>query len=150
MAIPESLRSKIAQKILDRLALVTEFNYREFDKVKLTSADFAEHDLPAVQAIDLGDPNTHEMVRGKRRWNIALEIILGPTQTYEATQKKLWDLMEYTENTIFADPKLGLGNDGVVHMHLLDSYTDLHVMDPYYLGRIEIEVEYYQPLVRQC
>jgi hypothetical protein len=148
MAAPLSLRSQIAQAVLDRLDLVGEYNYIGGDKVRLQSSDFQDYELPACQIIDLGNPATHERSRAKRLWTLAIEIIMGPTSTEEPTQKKLWDLVEYTENTLFAVPNLGI--PGVIHMHLIDSYTDLHIMGPFYTARIEIEVEFYQPLVAPC
>lgn len=148
MAIPISIRTQIANALMARLNLITEFNYRSFDTVRLQNGDFQEFELPACQVVDLGNPNVHEMKRGKRTWNIAVEIIMGPKSTDTPDQTDLWDLIEYTENTIFAVPNLGVA--GVVHMLLLDSYTDLHLMQPYYLGRIELMIEYYQPLVGVC
>jgi hypothetical protein len=35
-------------------------------------------------------------------------------------------------------------------MHLLGSTTDLHTLAPYYTARIDLIIEYYQPLVDVC
>ena len=149
MTAPSSLRRQIADAILARLALVTEFNYRAFDTVKLLASDFSEYELPGVQVIDLGEVVTHERNRVLKDWNLAVEIVIGPTKEYAApTQSDLWDLMQLTEETVWAKPNLGI--PGVVHMILLGTATDLHLLPGMYTGRIDMSVRYYQPLVSAC
>ena len=144
-----SVKSAICDAMLARLALMTEWKYKSFDLVKLESADFATNELPAIQMIDLGEINTHEMRRGKKQWNVVLEIIIGPDGVNTPpTQKDLWDLMQKTEETLWAVPNLWLPT--VTQMVLLGSSTDLHLLTPLYLGRIEMLIEYYQPLVGSC
>lgn len=148
MAIPTSFRSTIAAAIEARLALIPELKYVNFDDVKLAATDFADYQIPAVQLIDLGDANSHEMRRVQKLWSIAIEVIVGPTTAETPEQTDLWDLMELVERTLFAVPNLGI--PGVIHMHLVTTTTDLHFMKPFYVGRIEIAVQYYQPLVDEC
>lgn len=144
-----SVRSKIADAIMARLALVPDFKYRAFDFVKLQASDFQDFEIPAVQVIDLLEITTHEMARAKKEWNLVLEIIVGPDGVAATpSQQTLWDLMQLTETTLWAVPNLGLQE--VIHMKLLTTSTDLHLMHPFYLGRIELSVLYYQPLVRDC
>ena len=148
MPLPQSVRSKIANNILDRLALIPQIKYRAFDVVRLASSDFQDYELPAVQILDLAELTFHEMRRAKKEWNIVLEVILGPTMEMTVSQQNLWDLMQEIERTIWAEPNLGISE--VVHCRLMTSSTDLHIMKPFYLGRIELQVIYYQPLVGEC
>lgn len=148
MAIPESVRSKIADAILARLDLVTELKYKNFDAVRLQASDFADWELPAAQMIDLAELTTHEMRRARKEWNLVIEVIVGPTEEEAVTQHSVWDLMQAIEEQIWAVPNLGLAE--VVHCKLLTSSTDLHLMAPFYLGRLEMSVIYYQPLVGSC
>lgn len=143
-----SIKTQISQALITKLADVTALKYRAFDTIKLQSSDFQEWELPAVQIIDLGEQNIHEVRQAKKQWTIALEIILGPLTASTPTQTDLWDLMETIENTLFTNPNLGI--TGVIHMQLLGSSTDLHFMLPYYLGRIELLIEYRQPLLGAC
>lgn len=131
-----------------RLALVTELKYRSFDVVRLQASDFADYEIPAVQIIDLAELNTHEMKRGKKDWNLVIEVIVGPTEAEVVTQQALWNLMQKIEETVWAVPNFGLTE--VIHAKLLTTSTDLHLMAPFYLGRIEMSVMYYQPLVGTC
>lgn len=144
----ESVRTKISNALLARLDLVTELKYKAFDSVKLMATDFQEWEIPAVQAIDLAEIITHEMRRAKKSWNLVLEVIVGPTSSDTPDQRDLWDLMETIERQLWAVPNLGLSE--VIHMQLLSTSTDLHLLKPFYLGRIELAVLYYQPLVGDC
>lgn len=143
-----SVRSKIADALVARLDLVTALKVKSFDVVRMQASDFQDWELPAAQVIDLAEVATHEMRRKKATWNLVLELIVGPTATDAVTQKTLWDLMQTVEETLWAVPNLGLQE--VIHMKLLTTSTDLHLMAPFYLGRIELSVDYYQPLVGEC
>lgn len=145
---PVSLRSQIADALMSRLSLVTEFKYTNFDQVKLVASDFQDFEIPACQVIDLGETVEHEQRRAKKFWNLAIEIVVGPSTSEAPNQKTLWDLMEHTERTLFAVPNFGLA--GLVHIHLLATSTDLHFMKPFYVGRLELMAQYYQPLVGEC
>ena len=118
------------------------------DKVRLLAEDFQDWELPAVQIIDLGEVNQHEIRRGKKSWNLSIEVVIGPTAEDPVSQEELWDLMELLETTIWPTPQLGLSY--VIHAKLLGSSTDLHLLDPFYTGRIDLVVDYYQPLVGNC
>lgn len=143
-----SIRSQIADALLARIATLPAIKSSSFDVVRLQANDFQDWELPAVQIIDLGEINTHETRRAKKGWQLVVELILGPTGATVPTQKTLWDLMQDLEQAIWAEPNLNI--PGVVHMVLTQTSTDLHLMTPYYLGRIELQVDYYQPLVGTC
>lgn len=141
-----SIKSQIHDALLARLLLVPDFKYRAFDVVRLGSADFKPHELPAVQVIDLGETTVPEMNRRRKMWSLVLEIVVGPTGVQvagEPIQKTLWDLMDLTEDTLWDRPK-NFGIPGLLHMHLNLSSTDLHLLKPFYLGRLEVAFEYYQ------
>lgn len=147
----ESIRTLIKRELVTRIKTVTDYETDVyFDKIRLTASDFQDSELPAAQLIDLGETPFHEMRRVKKQWNILIEIILGPESSDNTppSQEKLWDLMERTERAIWAVPNLGI--PGVIHMIMVGTSTDLHMMDPFYVGRIELMVEYYQPLVDVC
>lgn len=143
-----SVKTLISQALINQVGLVSDFKYKAFDVVRLGASDFQEWELPAVQIIDLGEVSQHEARRAKKTWTLALEIIMGPLSASTPVQTDLWDLMQKTEEQIFQAPQLGLSQ--VIQLNLLGSSTDLHLMQPYYLGRLDLEVMYYQPLVSTC
>lgn len=143
-----SLRTTIALKLLERLDLVTSLKVKTFDRPKLMIQDFAEWELPGVQLIDGAETSVPEHLRAKKTWNIFIEVVIGPTDQYSPKQSDLWDLMQEIEQRVFEAPKLNLGP--VIALRLLGSSTDLALLAPLYSGRIEIAVDYYQPLVGNC
>jgi hypothetical protein len=145
-----SVRSDIATALLARLATVTELKYRAFDEVRLMASDFQDFELPAAQVIDLQETAEHEMRRKKANWQLAIELIVGPNGAATPSQQTLWDLMQTVERAIWASPaNLDLPGK-VIQVVIGVSSTDLHLMKPFYLGRLEFSVLYYQPLVAEC
>lgn len=143
-----SMRTQIAQNIISTIVASGLYKYASYSVIKMLASDFSEYELPAVQFIDLGDDNIHERSRAKKTWNVTLELVIGPKTNYVPKQEDLWDLIELTEQALFLDPKLNIPE--VIHMKLLGSTTDLHTLQPLYTARIDIQIDYYQPLVRPC
>jgi len=143
-----SMRTQIAQNIISTIVASGLYKYASYSVIKMLASDFSDYELPAVQFIDLGDDNFHERSRAKKTWNVTLELVIGPKTNYVPKQEDLWDLIELTEQALFLDPKLNIPE--VIHMKLLGSTTDLHTLQPLYTARIDIQIDYYQPLVRPC
>jgi len=143
-----SMRTQIAQNIISAINSSGLYKYASYKVIKMLASDFSEYELPAVQFIDLGDDNVHERSRAKKTWNVTLELVIGPKPNYVPQQDDLWDLIELTEQALFINPKLNLYD--VIHMKLLGSTTDLHTLQPLYTARIDLQIDYYQALVRPC
>lgn len=144
-----SKRRQIADSIVQQIgANVPELKLVNFDKIKILAEDFQDWEIPACQLIDNYEQNQHQIRRGLRSWNLALEVVIGPTETAQVSQAALWDLVEKIEQAIFVDPRFGL--NFVVHAKLLGTETDLHLLEPFYTARIDLAIDYYQPLVGEC
>ncbi len=143
-----SMKTLIANALKAKIDTVTDFKLVEFDRVRLTSGEFQEWEVPACQLIDLNETNSHERGRARKLWQISVEIVMGPLSSSTPVQTDLWDLMEKTEQAIFEEPNLGI--PGVLHVILLGSSTDTHLMEPWYLGRLDIQVDYLQSLTGSC
>ncbi len=147
-------KRQIADALVARIELVTTANlYTQdvkvvaFDKVKLNIADYANHELPAVQLIDLSALYEHQMSRSKTSWQIAVEICMRTTTALGVVEQgTLWDLQEDVVRSIMKVPNLGLNY--VQHVKLLDALTDLHVLEPNYIATVGLEVLYYEPITR--
>jgi hypothetical protein len=143
-----SMKSRIADAIVERLNQVSDLVYVKFDEVKVNMSDFLEHELPACQVIDVNETVEHEQNRAKKTWNISLEVVLKQTTYRTVNQQALWDLIYQIERKLWTFPNLLI--PGVVQMVYLGNQTDLHLVDPYYVGRLDFQVVYYESLVRDC
>lgn len=127
---------------------VAAINYVSFDKIKLATSDFAAHELPAVQIWDNGMLINHERGRVRKDWNLSLELIMKSDVTGEVDQKALFELRRTVELALWARPNLGI--PGVVHMVYTGNITDLHLLQPYYIARIDFTVQFYDNLTGSC
>lgn len=119
-----------------------------FDKVKLSIEDFQAHEIPACQIYDVSQTNTH--VRGQKEvlWGLAIEIIMRPTVTGTVDQKALWNLRRDIELVIWAQPNLNVTQ--VIHAIYKSNITDLHLLEPYYIARMDLDVKYRDDLTGSC
>jgi len=141
-----SKKRAICEAILAKLDGVVAIKTKSFDRVRLYSSDFQDHELPAIQIIDIDETIQHEMSRAKKAWRLGLEIVMKPNEFGDVSQKDLWDMQYTVERALFADPNLSI--PGVIHLQYLSATTDLHLLEPYYYCRLELLCQYYEPLVR--
>lgn len=147
-------KAEIAQKLVERIELVKKANgYSQdvvtanFDKVKINIADYDDWELPAVQVIDLTKTFQHEMSRSRSTWFVAIEVCLRTTEEIGvAEQGTLWTLQNDIMRSIMAKPQLDL--DYLIHVRMIDEATDLHMLEPNYVGTIGLEIQYYEPITR--
>lgn len=148
MAVEEETIADTLKTLLTTSASLSDIKTVNFDKVQVAIDDFRDYELPAVQLWDLKQINKH--VRGYQEvsWNVALEIIMRQTTAGEVDQKALWDLRRRIELVLWDKPKLGLSF--MIHLRYLNNGTDLHLLDPNYLSRMEFEVLFRRQLTGSC
>jgi len=143
----------IESDIIDKIILVLEtgapeINYLSFDKIKLATSDFAPHELPAIQLWDNGQVVTHERGRILVDWNISLELIMKSEIVGEVDQKGLLELRRKLQLLLWENPNLGI--PGVIHLVYTGNITDLHLLEPFYVARMDFAVRYYDRLTGSC
>lgn len=143
-----SIESSIVDKIVQIVTAVPGINYVSFDKIKLAINDFAPHELPAVQLWDNGATPIHERGRIRVDWNLSLELIMKSEITGVVDQKALFELRRTIQLALWAQPNLGI--PGVVHLFYTGSNSDLHLLEPYYIARIDFAVQFYDNLTGSC
>ena len=144
-----SIESDIVNKIVSIIDNdVPSINFVSFDKIKLATGDFAAHELPAAQVWDNGMVVTHERGRVIKDWNLSLELIMKSDITGMVNQKALFELRREIEQTLWASPNLGI--PGVVHMLYTGNISDLHLLEPFYIARIDFTVRFYDTLTGSC
>jgi hypothetical protein len=145
---PRSTKSRIADALKAILEGMPVFNYVAFDRVKLYTSDFNEDELPAAQFIDVAESMLHERNRVKRTWSISLEVVNKSTENGYITQQDMWNLEYQIARKIWEQPNLGI--PGVIHCTYTSNSTDLHLLEPFYLLRMDFDVVYYEHLVSDC
>lgn len=146
--VPQSTKSKIADALKSIIESMPIFNYVAFDKIKLLAADFQPHQVPGAQFIDVAETIEHERNRVQRNWQITLEVVLRTSQDEEIEQRDLWNIEYQIARKIWAVPNLGI--PGVIHCMYVSNSTDLHLLEPFYLLRMDFMVLYYEHLVSDC
>jgi len=127
---------------------VAGINYVSFDRIKLSTTDFEPFELPAVQIWDNGQTVKHERGRILVDWNLSLELIMRSEITGEVNQQGLFEKRREIQLALWDQPNLGI--PGVVHLIYTGNITDLHLLQPNYIARIDFVVQYYDTLVAAC
>lgn len=144
-----AIESTIIDKIVSILTTdVPALNYVAFDKVKLTIEDFQPHELPAVQLYDTGQNVVHQRGHKEVDWLIALEIIMRGDTTGTVDQKALLDLRRDVELALWDKPNLEIPE--VIHLLQQGNVTDLHLLAPHYIARMDFVVKYRDTLTGSC
>lgn len=145
---PQSTKTRIARALKAILDDMPIFNYVSFDKIKLYTSDFKENELPGAQFIDVTETITHERNRVLRTWSISLEVVNKSTDNGYISQEDMWDIEYQIARRIWLVPNLGI--PGVIHCRYVSNSTDLHLLEPFYLLRMDFDVLYYEHLVSDC
>jgi len=143
-----SIESDIVDRVVAVTTAVAGVNYVSFDRIKLAISDFGAHELPAVQIWDNGQTIVHERGRVKKDWNLSLELIMKSDIAGVVDQKGLFELRRTIEQALWLQPNLGI--PGVVHLIYTGNISDLHLLEPYYISRIDFSVQYYDNLTGSC
>lgn len=144
----QSMKSRIAQRIVEVLQGVRDVQTVIFDKVKVLASDFDDTSLPVIQLIDVSQSGVHEQGRVKYTWTIALELAMKQSVDRSVNQQDLWNLEYQVKRKLWKNPNLKI--PGVIDIKFVGSETDLHLLEPYYFARIFFEVTFYEAIVRDC
>lgn len=144
-----ALESTIADTLVAILDTdVAALNYIAFDRVRLSIDEFQPHEIPAVQIYDIGQDIAH--VRGQKEveWALALELIMKTTVAGVVDQKALWNLRRDIEIALWNNPNLNISK--VIHLLYTGNVTDLHLLEPYYIARMDLTVKFRDDLTGSC
>lgn len=145
MSIESDIADKLVQTITDG---VPELKSVSFDLIRSTLSDFRDHEIPAVQMYDVEQVPEHQRGRILVTWSISLELIMKSLNSVSVNQKSLWELRRKIQRALWAKPNLGI--PGVVHLIYNGNITDLHLLQPYYVARLDFSVLFYDDLTGSC
>ena len=144
MAIETDIMNAIVARV-DTVASVKTVNS---DRIVLATSDFRDHELPAVQIWDVAQSIQHQRGRILVNWALSLELIMKSLESGAVDQSTLWTLRRDIQLALWETPNLGI--PGVVHMIYTGNVTDLHLIEPYYIARIDFDVQFYDNLTGSC
>lgn len=138
------MASKRAQ-ILDALKtlLTTSLPWAKvvaWERIRLLSSDFLDHELPCVQYYHLRTDYTPMQGRVEARMQFNIEICMKSSSTSVVDQRDLFNKMDDILQAIGSQANLGIG--GVIHLRLLSDETDTHSILPHYIGILTFEALY--------
>lgn len=140
------IRSDIFDALKTRLSSITGIKTVNWDRIRVSESDFADHEVPAIQFYAGTTTYTHQQGQILAETEIAIEVILRGSS--DINQADLLDLMEEVEQAIGNNPSLGVS--GMLHMVYVSDEIDLHTIDPFYIGRLVFQAVYRKPYVGLC
>lgn len=143
-----SIEETIMDALASRVATVTDVVTINTDRIILSTSDFRDHELPAVQIWDVAQSVQHQRGRILVNWAMSLEIIMKSLETGAVNQRTLWDLRRQIQLALWNEPNLNI--PGVVHLIYSGNITDLHLIEPFYIARIDFDVQFYDDLTGSC
>ena len=150
-----SLESDILDNLKTKLEELPWQKSVEFEKIKLLNTDFRDHELPAIQFYDNGKEVRHDQRRVEINWNIVIEIVMKRTSSDAVDQGVLLDRIEDVELKIGANVQLDLGGapasqGTMIHVKYLSAFTDLHSVEPFFMGIMNFQANYFKPYTAEC
>ena len=143
-----AIEAQIMAAIVARIETVPEVVKINSDRIILSTSDFRDYELPAVQIWDMAQRIDHQRGRILVNWSMSIEIVMKSLESGTVDQTNLWGLRRDIQLALWAEPNLNI--PGVVHMIYTGNVTDLHLMEPYYVARIDLDVQFYDDLTRSC
>lgn len=126
----------------------------EFEKIRMLTADFELHDLPAIQIYDIGESAVNQIQLTENTLAFSVEIVMTRTTGELVDQGLLFDRKLEVKRSIGKDPRLGITSSpsigGMQHVQYVGSVTDFATIKPHYLARLDFQAIFTEPFVRDC
>lgn len=147
-----AIQDRTLAKLKTILSALTWVKYCEYERVKLWTTDFGDHELPAIQIYDVGETARNQQQRDSIVWNLAVEIVMRKNVDEDVNQGLLFQRRLEVKRAIGADPTLGLqdvvvaASEGrMIHIRYAGGMTDLHILEDKYLARLDFQVLFEEP-----
>lgn len=132
-----------------RLKTLSWVNLVSWKRIRLTTSDFMDHEIPLIQFYDNGQSITHEAARLRVEWNIAVELVLKSLSSNEIDVEDLLDRRQEVEQCLGAQ-ETHTGIPGFHHLRYLGNEPDYLSISPFFITRLDFQALYYKPYVRVC
>lgn len=112
----------------------------DWEKIRLLSSDFGEHEIPCVQFYQLPTEYRQQQGRVQATALISVEVVLKSSVDGIVDQRDLFDRMDDILRGFGTKPNLGV--PGVIHIRLIGDEVDAHTIQPHFVGIMTFEVVY--------
>lgn len=144
-----TIDSDIMLHLETRLKTLSWVKLVNWKRLRLTSSDFRDSEIPMIQFYDNGQLMTHEAARLKVEWNISVELVLKSLASGEVDVADLLDKRQDVEQCIGAQ-STHLGIQGLQHIRYIGNEPDYLSVIPFFITRMDFQALYYKPYVRVC
>lgn len=136
-----SKRAQILDALKSQLTpLLTWAKVIDWQKIRILSSDFSEHELPCVQFYHVRTDYEQQQGRVQARMTLNIEVCLKSTTAGVVNQKDLFDRMDDILLAVGSNANLGI--PGMIHARLLADETDTHSIEPHFIGILVFEFIY--------
>jgi hypothetical protein len=112
----------------------------DWEKIRLMSSDFGEHEVPCVQFYALPTEYRPQQGRNQASMLLSVEVVIKSSVEGVVDQRDMFDRMEDVILAFGKNPNLGVA--GVIHARLIKDFIDPHTIHPHFIGILTFEVVY--------
>jgi len=145
----------ILEKMKEKLLELAWVNTVDYEKIRLFESDFHEHELPLIQMYDQRERSKHVQGRTQVEWSVSVEVVMQSKETDIVDQGVLLDRKFEVKKKIGENVRLDLGQEPAttgrfIHMAYRGSLTDLHLIPPMFMARLDFDALYEEPYTGIC
>lgn len=135
-----SIERLVFEALATRLATLTWINKIEYQQPRLMMSDWRDHEIPAVQFWDNGEPYRQVREHYEADFGITIELVLKSTAALVQGQGDLFDRKQEIEDLIGSDPHLAINDGRIYQAVLIRSDTDIFTQQPFLIAQIGLNV----------
>ncbi|MFQ5452257.1 MAG: hypothetical protein ACE5DQ_01715 [Candidatus Paceibacterota bacterium] len=144
-----AIQNTILTNLKTQLETLAWPNLVSFDKIRISANDFRDHEIPVIQFYPTAFNHIHNQGRLLTEMAIVVEIILKQDASGVVSVGDLLDKMQDVEQKVGEDVRLGI-TSSMIGVKYLGAETDLHMIEPFYIGALTFVAEFYKPYTGSC
>lgn len=152
------MRTSMENKILSQLKIIlqelTWLKTVEYQRIRMTAADFQANEMPGVQIFDDGQLNAHARTQIDVGWKIIVELFQQTLPDGSHDAGLLYDRKYDIERQIGYNVKLripAVSDEGrMIHVKYLDARTNIFMIDGVSVVQLRFEILFGKPYTDDC
>jgi hypothetical protein len=145
-----SPEAQIMEALLVHIGTLSWVKVVNWQKPLLSASDFRAHECPVVQLTTEGQAYTAERNDTIVRWRVFTEVIMCSEVTGTVDQLELLEKMHSLFQHIGSNFRLGGTIPGLIQILPIGSVSELHLVEPFYIGVLEWEISFRKWYTSPC